>query len=365
MALFDVLKYDGPNNVLVWKWRPEDPSSNREEELRLGTQLVVNQSQKAVFVKDGRVADIFEPGRYTLSSNNLPILSNLISLPFGGQSPFKAEVFFFNMSVSMDTKFGLVPFNMVEPNFKVPIPVTSRGSFAVRIADVSTFLHRVIGTVPDFDAHTLKQFFRGVLSENVKSAIAHIAREQNLSPLELESIVQDVSRMVESYLRTEFSGYGLELEMFNIEAIPVIDEDPRVKKLIDEYQRLMAEDMQERLRLRRRAENLEVYKVERTFDTTEAAANNLGGGSDGGAGSILGTMVGLGMVQPIGNTISNMVGNMATNVNSGSVAAPASDSRQSKEEIFNLLKELGELKEAGILTEDEFAAKKKELLSRI
>ena len=112
MAIVDILKYDGPNNVLVWKWRPKNGTS-REEELRLGTQLVVNQSQEVCFIKGGKLLDVLGPGTHTLSTKNLPILSSLIGLGFGGESPFKAEVYFINKAVSMDAKFGLIPFNML------------------------------------------------------------------------------------------------------------------------------------------------------------------------------------------------------------------------------------------------------------
>ncbi|MDR3236742.1 MAG: SPFH domain-containing protein [Prevotellaceae bacterium] len=351
MAFIDVLKYDGPNNVLVWKWRPKN-DGKRQEELRLGTQLIVNQSQQAVFVEDGQIADVFETGSHTLTAANLPILTNIIGLAFGGQSPFKAEVYFINKAISMDTKFGLIPFNMIEPNFRVPIPITSRGSFAVKIADARIFLNKILGTVPDFEADKLKHYFRGVITENVKTAITKIAREQKISPLELEAIVVDISEAVKGIISNTFAQYGIHLELFNIEGIPIIDEDERVKKIVEDYQRLMSQDMEERMRLKRRAENLDMYKIERSFDTTEAAAGGIGGG-DG----ILGTMVGLGMVQPLGNAIGGMMNNITPNVQQ-SIAT-------SKDEIIKLLKELGELKAAGILTEEEFAEKKKELLSKI
>ena len=350
MAIIDVLKYDGPNNVLVWKWRPQN-GGNREEELRLGTQLIVNLSQQAVFVRNGKVADVFETGRHTLTAANLPILSSIIGLAFGGQSPFKAEVYFFNKAVAMDNKFGLIPFNMPEPNFKVPIPVTSRGSFAVKVKDVQSFLSQIIGTVPDFEADTLKHYFRGVITEQVKTAIIKISREQKISPLELESIVIDVSDAVKGIISETLAKYGLYLEMFNIEAIPIVDEEERVKKVVEEYQRLMSQDMEERMRLKRRAENLEMYKIERSFDTTETAASNLGGGN-----GILGTVMGLGMVQPLENAMGNMVSNIIPNVQTNTT---------NKEDVFELLKKLGERKSAGILTEEEFADKKKELLNKI
>jgi membrane protease subunit (stomatin/prohibitin family) len=359
MAIIDVLKYDGPNNALVWKWRPKD-GGKRDEELRFGTQLIVNQSQQALFIKGGQLLDIFEAGTHTLSTQNLPILSKLIGLAFGGQSPFKAEVYFINKSVALDTKFGLIPFNMMEPNFRVPIPITSRGSFAVKITDSKIFLNQLIGTVPDFEADKLTQFFRGIITENVKTAITKISKEQNLNPLELEAIVSDVSDAVRGIISDTLSNYGLHLELFNIEAIPVIDEDQRVKKIVDDYHRLMSQDMEERMRLKRRSENLEVYKVERTFDTTEKAAENIGGGlnSDGG---ILGTVVGLGMATPIANTMGNMMNNSTQNIQTN----PISQNKESKEEILKLLKELGELKASGILTDEEFTEKKKELLTKL
>ena len=355
MAIIDVVKYDGPNNVLVWKWRSLT-NSNREEELRYGTQLVVNQSQEACFIKGGQLLDVFGPGTHTLSSKNLPILSSIIGLAFGGDSPFKAEVYFINKSVSMDAKFGLIPFNMIEPKFKVPIPVTSRGSFAINVSDSKSFLNKIVGTVPDFETKTLAQYFRGEIVENVKNAITKIAKEQKLSPLELESIVSEVGDAVRGLLANKISEYGLDLKLFNIEAIPVIDEDQRVKELVAEYQRLMAEDVSESMRLKRRAENLEVYKIERSFDTAETAAENMGGGLGGDGGNLIGTMVSMGMVNPLANQMGNIMQNtMPTNQNTST----------SNDKVFEDLKKLGELKSLGVITEEEFNEKKRELLNKI
>lgn len=364
MAFIDVLKYDGPNNVLVWKWRPKN-DGKRQEELRWGTQLVVNQSQIAVFVKNGQIADIFSAGRYTLSSKNLPILDKIMGIPFGFESPFKAEVYFINKAVAMDTLFNLPPFNMLEPNFRVPIPITSRGSFAVRVGEARQFLSKIVGTMPDVDAEQLKQYFRGVIVENVKAAITRIAREQKISPLELEATVMEVADSVKATIAETLEKYGLRLELFNIEGVSIVDDDPRVQKVVEEYQRLMSMDMEERMRLKRRAENLDVYRVERSFDTTEKAAENIGGGI-GGDGGIIGTMVGLGMAQPLANTMAGMVNNTLQNQSVPQQPAPQPQAEHvSKETIFKMLKELGELKAAGIITEEEFTEKKKELLSKI
>ena len=359
MAIVDVLKFDGANNVLVWKWRSSSNSS-REEELRYGTQLIVNQSQEACFIKGGQLLDVFGPGTHTLSTKNLPILSSLIGLAFGGDSPFKAEVYFINKSVSMDAKFGLIPFNMIEPNFKVPIPITSRGSFALAVTNSKLFLNKVIGTVPDFDTRTLANYFRGVIVESTKNAITKIAKEQNLSPLELESIVFEVATAVKGIISSALNEYGMELRLFNIEAIPVIDSDIRVKKVVEEYQRLMTLDTEERMRLKRRADNLDVYRIERSFDTSEKVAENIGGGIGGDANNLIGTMVSMGMVNPLANQMgqimqSNTPQNMANTFNP----------TEKNDEIINLLKKLGDLKASGILTEEEFNLKKTELLTKI
>ena len=358
MAIIDVLKYDGPNNVLVWKWRSTS-NSDREKELRLGSQLVVNQSQEVCFIKGGQMLDVFGPGTHTLSTKNLPILSSLIGLAFGGDSPFTAEVYFINKSVSMDAKFGLMPFNMIEPNFKIPIPVTSRGSFALAVSDSKIFLNKIVGTVGDFETRTLSQYFRGVITEATKNAITKIAREQKLSPLELESIVFEVANAVRGLLASTILEYGLELKLFNIEAIPIIDDDPKVKKIIEDYQRIMAEDTEERMRLKRRADNLDVYKVERSFDTSEKVAENMGGGLGGDGGNLIGTMIGMGMVNPIASQMGSIMQNNTQASN------PTNSSDDSNDEIIKLLKQLGELKVAGILTEEEFNEKKKELLNKI
>lgn len=359
MAIIDVLKYDGPNNVLVWKWR-SNLNSSREEELRLGTQLVVNQSQEACFIKGGQLLDVFGPGTHTLSTKNLPILSSIIGLAFGGDSPFKAEVYFINKSVSMDAKFGLIPFNMIEPNFRVPIPITSRGSYALTVNDSKLFLNKLVGTVADLDTMTISKYFRGVITEATKNAITKIAKEQVLSPLELESIVFEVATAVKGLIASAISDYGLELKLFNIEAIPIIDEDPRVKKVIEEYQRLMTEDTSERMRLKRRAENLDVYRIERSFDTSEKVAENMGGGIGGEGGNIVGTMIGLGMANPLANSMGAM---MHQNTQNALNNNPVSSSNY--DDIIELLRKLGELKALGVLTDQEFDMKKTELLSKI
>ena len=106
MAIIDVVKCD-ESEILVWKWVPHNGSPDKREfDLRWGTQLIVNHSQQAIFLKNGQIADVFESGHYTLSTQNLPIISSIVGLPFGLETPFKAEVYFINKTIAMEIKFG-------------------------------------------------------------------------------------------------------------------------------------------------------------------------------------------------------------------------------------------------------------------
>ena len=139
---------------------------------------------------------------------------------------------------------------MIEPNFRVPIPVTSRGSFVVKISDGKTFLNKITGVIKNFNADMLKNYFRGVISENVKTAITKIAKEQHISPLELEAMISDVSEAAKGIILKIFEQYGIYLEFFNIDGISVVDDDERVKKILEDYQRMMSQDIEERMRLK-------------------------------------------------------------------------------------------------------------------
>lgn len=370
MAFIDVLKYRGPENALVWKWEPKESRwGNRKEELRLGTQLVVNQSFIAVFVKEGQIADIFAPGTYTLSTKNLPILDRIVALPFGNNSPFKAEVYYINKSVIMDTQFMIPSFNMLDPNFKVPIPLTCTGSFAIRVGEARLFLTKLFGSLTVLTPDRMKEYFRGVITENIKACVGRVARSQKLGPMELEASVSEVAELITPAVSATLEKYGVHLEMLNIEGISIIDDDPRVVKVIDAYQQIMSDDLAERMRLKRRGENIDVYRTERTFDTTEAAANSIGQGGDNG---VMGTVVGMGMAQPVAGAMANiMQGALMGQIPGNPYQQPQIQQPQiqqpstKKDDILKTIRDLDALRKAGALTEEEFAAKKQELLSKL
>jgi membrane protease subunit (stomatin/prohibitin family) len=222
--------------------------------------------------KGGKLLDVFGAGTHTLTSLNIPFLADVIGLAFGGDTPFTAEVFYVNKALSQDAKWGLMPFNIVEPNFKVPIPITCRGSYSVKIVDSRKFLTEIVGVSSLYNQLELQKLFRGIITESTKNAIWKLSDDLGLGPLELEYMVKELSNSIQPAVKLAMSKYGLEISFFSVEGISVIDEDERVRKIVEDYHRIMSEDMEEKLRLKRRAEQLNVYKVERTFDTSNTAS---------------------------------------------------------------------------------------------
>ena len=312
MKIFDIVSYNGSD--LIYKWLPED--GDVDYQIKLGSQIVVNETQEAIFLKEGKVLDVFGPGTHTLKTNNIPLLSKLINLPFDSKSPFFAEIYFVNKATVFDSKFGVFPFNLIEPEFKIPVSVTARGSYAMKIIDSRNLLTTLSGTSPRTTKETIRDYFRGVLTQTVKNAISEITKTENISPFGLEIVCDEVSKSVMPIVNEVFNNYGMELVLFNIEGIPIDDSDPKVQSILEDYQRIMSEDLQERMRLKRRAENLEIFKVERSFDTSEKLAENLGG-TEGGSG-VIGAMIGMGIASPLANSMSNSMGQGINDLNSES-----------------------------------------------
>lgn len=165
MAIIEVVKYDGPPGVFAWKYP--------NQELGTWTQLIVNESQEAILFKGGEALDSFTAGRHTLSTANIPILSNVVNLPFGGKSPFTAEIWFVNKLNSMNVKWGTsAPLQLQDPKYKIMVAVRAFGQFGVRIEDPRKFLLKLVGTLPLFDQDTMINYFRGLLMSNINELIS-------------------------------------------------------------------------------------------------------------------------------------------------------------------------------------------------
>ena len=293
MAIVDVIKFNGSPDVFAWKYP--------NEELGTFTQLIVNESQEAILVKGGKVCDIFGAGRHTLSTENIPILNKIINIPFGGKSPFTAEVWYISKAFSLDVKWGTAtPIQLQDPKYGVFIPVRAFGEFGIKIDDVEKFLIKLVGTMPVFDKTSLQKYFKGFYLTKAKDSISSYLVNKKISILEIGAYLDEISDFIRERLDSIFEEYGIKLVAFNVNDISTPEEDSAVQQL--------------KKALAKRAEMNIVgynYQQERTFDTLEGAATNTGSGSS----SIMGTGLGLGMGLGLGGNIGQQFGNMSENLN--------------------------------------------------
>ena len=345
MAIVDLVKWNGSPDILAWKF----PS----EELSTFTQLIVNESQEAFLVRGGVYEGPFGPGRHTLSTENIPLLRSAMGLPFGGQSPFSAEIWFVNKLVNLDVKWGTSdPIQLQDPKFQIMVPVRAFGQYGLRITDAKLFLLRLVGTLSSFSALTVSDYFRGVFTTTIKTSISREIIRNGISVLEIAPHLTSLSSALSELLRPEMAPYGISLTSFNITSINLPEDDPGVVSL--------------KAALAKRAEMQIVgfnYQQERSFDVLQTAAGNEGtAGGAMGAGLGLGMGVGIGV--PVGGAMSALSASINTNASGSADSGSPSQISYSATERIQLLKELSELRTQGILSDDEFASEKKKILER-
>lgn len=286
MALIDVVKCTMGPKQLVSKFPSED--------LRLGTQLVVYPGQVAFFVKGGQVFDTFESGTYTLSTSNIPLLHKIVNIPFGGQSPFQAEVWFVNMVVLLDSKWGTAtPLQIEDPKYEVIVPLRAYGQYGFKISNPRMFLESVVGNSASFSVDTLQKYFKGRIMSQLTNVISDKLVKDNLSILNINSHLDAISQFCLERINPSFEKYGLALKEFDVMAISVKENDPSFQKLKE------AKDLAARLKITGR----DVYQMERSFNVLDSAASN----ESGAMGSMMGAGIGLGTGVNMGNQIGTMM----------------------------------------------------------
>jgi membrane protease subunit (stomatin/prohibitin family) len=297
MAIIDRVKFDGSPYVLVWRAPGDD--------LTWGTQVIVNQSQEAIFYKGGQALDVLPPGTHTLKTANIPLLRPLIEAPFGGNTPFAAEIYYVNKTANLDVKWGTTnPIPVQDPKFNVFLPVRAFGQFGVQVADSRAFVTQIVGTLGEFNTDNLNNYFRGVLLTRAKDYIAAAIIKQRINVLEISAHLQEMSEAIGKSLEADFAKFGVKLVNFFLNSVDVPADDDTVIRL----KKALAD----------RAE-MDIlgsgYNTKRTFDTLEKAAGNEGGGA--GAG------VGLGMGLGAGVGAGNLLGGLMSQVNPANAAAAA------------------------------------------
>ena len=165
MAIIDVVKYQADENEFIWKFPSND--------LRLGTQVIVNPAQHAFFIKGGEILDEFTNGAYTVKTENIPMLNKIINLPFGGNSPFQAEVWYVNLITKLDNKWGTTtPILLEDPKYSIIIPVRAFGQYGFKISNPRTFLESLIGNLSSFSAEKIQEYFKGKIISSLTSLIS-------------------------------------------------------------------------------------------------------------------------------------------------------------------------------------------------
>lgn len=301
MKVFDIIKYSGNNDTFVWKFPGEDFNTL--------SQLIVSESQEAVFFKDGKALDLFGAGKYTLHTQNIPLIRRLVNLPFNGESSFSCQVYFINKVVSMDVMWGTSsPIPIQDAVYKIVLPIRANGQFAVRVVDSKKLLLTLVGTINQFDQMTLKKYFKGILLTNIKDYIAKEFAQKGISFLEIHSHLKEISDGIENSLTQEFLKYGIELVNFNVNEITPPEDDPSYIQLKNA--------------LAKKAEMSVMgynYQQERAFDVLDIAAAN-----EGSASNIMGAGMGLGMGVNMGGvfagTMSGAMNNIAPDMQSQSNA---------------------------------------------
>ena len=290
MAIIDVVKYQSSDEEIVGKFPSVD--------LRIGTQLVVNTSQRAFFVKGGKILDEFDSGTYTLKSENIPLLNKLINLPFGGDSPFQSEVWFVNLISKLDNKWGTsTPIQIEDPKYGVIIPIRAFGQFGIKVVNPRLFLESLVGNMENFSTEKIVSYFKGKIISSISSLIGQKMIKDQLSVLELSALLDDISEFCSQKVKSEFEKYGVGIENFYFMSINIPEDDPSVIKLKE------SKDLAAKVRITGR----DIYQMDRSFDVLDKAAQN-----EGNMGNVLGAGMGLGIGFGMGNQMGNITGNMNT-----------------------------------------------------
>lgn len=317
--IFDVIKYEGNNDTFIWKHPCED--------FNCLTQLIVHENQEAVFYMNGQALDLFGPGRYTLKTQNIPLIGKVLNLATGGLSPFHCEVYFINKSEQMAIKWGTDSrVQFIEPTYNFPLSIGASGEMSLQAVDSRKLLVKLVGTEDDLSQPKLVSYFRSFLMTRVKTYIAQIIKSESINIFEIDEKLTQFSDAIKSLLVSDFADYGISLETFFVNRVMKPDGEEQYEKFKELHFRQYADIAEAKLRQQteiidaeteaqktvidskaqatKRAQEGYTYQQERGFDVAEKVAQNEAVGEFTNMGVGLGTMAG------VGGAVGGMVGGM-------------------------------------------------------
>lgn len=326
MAIAEIIKYEGDNSTFIWKHPCEDFNSL--------TQLIVHESQEAVFMMNGQVLDIFGAGRYTLETQNIPKLGKLLNRTTDDKTPFHCEVYYINKTEQMAIKWGTdSKVQYIEPTYGFPISIGASGEMALRAEDSKKLLLKLVGTENYLGQAKLVSFFRSFLMTRVKTYIAQVIKANAINIFEIDENLTAFSENIKKLLVNDFADYGVSLEQFFVTTIVKPDGASQYEKFKSLHFRQYADIAEAKLRqqvsvidaqteaqktiidsqaqaTKRRQEGY-TYQQERGFDVASEVARNEAVGQMTNLGVGLGTMAGVGGV--VGGVVGNAVGDALNN----------------------------------------------------
>jgi len=330
----EVIKYEGDNNTLIWKHPCEDFNTN--------SQLIVHETQEAVFFLNGQALDLFGSGRYTLETQNIPLIKKFVNISTGRESAFHCEVYFINKTEQMAIRWGTDSrVQYIEPTYKFPLSVGASGEMSLRAADSKTLLMKLVGTEKDLSQSRLISYFRAFLMARIKTYIAQSLKESSINIFELDEQLIKFSDVLKEKLQPDFADYGISLEKFFVTTIVRPKGETQYEKFKELYFRQYADITEAKLRqqvgiidqqtaaqkmviqsqaiAQKRAQEGYTYQQERGFDVAEKVAANEAVGQFTNVGIGIGTMAG------VGGAVGGVVGSAINSAFAGITAQPSPD----------------------------------------
>ena len=354
-GLISVIKYEGPNDVFVWKHPIED--------FNMGSQLIVHESQEAIFFMNGQALDLFGPGRYTLETQNIPRIGKVLNRATGDTSPFHCEVYFINKTEQMSVKWGTdSKVQYIDPQYGFPLAIGASGEMSLRAEDGRKLLLKLVGTENYLGQQKLVSFFRAFLMTRVKTYIAQVIKANAISIFEIDENLTAFSENIHRLLIPDFENYGISLERFFVTNIVKPDGDRQYEKFKELHFRQYADIAEAKLRQQtdiiyaqtaaqkvvidsqaqatKRAQEGYTYAQERGFDVAEKVAQNEAVGQFTNMGVGFGTMAG------VGGAVGGIVGGAVNNaMNAANQPVPTFQTPQSQQPVddmaaFKILSEI-------------------------
>lgn len=277
---------DTSSNLIIWKYPINKDHVNK------GSALTVRESQVAIFVDKGRLADVFLPGFYKLDTENMPVLTKLMSWKYGFETPFKSDIYFVNTKQFTNQKWGTVNPILVRDKDYGAVRIRGFGNYSFKVDDAYIFMQNLSGTNTKFETTQITDYLRSMVVSGISDAIG----ESKIAVLDMAANLQELSKIVEAKVASDFKEIGLELTNFVFESFSLPEE---LEKALDKNTTLGM--------LRN---NMDVYTQMETLEAMKEAAKN-----PGSAGGTMGAGMGLGMGMGLGNIFANNMQQMSNNNN--------------------------------------------------